>query len=178
MGRAGKHFPNNCRQDYRDGLTVDEFNGPARNCWMTIGSNPQGALMAKWVGVSILSELYEQVGTQLHWRMPHPSITTDDPHFLIAWTVVFNGAAPPNERYVVRLRFSYHEAGTEWGFYNLVAGAWNFVLSSGGTVLFIPGTWTFTTFAQFRNGGSTTEQSIRRATWAENPDFHPYRTRP
>lgn len=145
---------------------------------MQVGNTPQGALMAKWVGYSGLSELHEWVGDQLHWIFPHPSITTDDPHWLIAWRLQWNGLTNALARYTVRLRWSYHEAGTEWGYYDAPNSAWDATLSSGGTLAFSSATWNVIDPVEFEDGGSVTNQILKRATWAQMPEFHPYRTRP
>jgi len=134
--------------------------------------------MVKWIGVSLISELNEWIDTRLEWLFPHPSITTDDPHFLLKWQLTWNGVTTPSAAYRPVLTWEYHEAGTTWGTYNMGNLAWANFLDNGGTFSFVAGTWSVITPAQFTNAGSTTFQKLRRATWAENPDFHPYRTRP
>ena len=178
MAIAGKVFPQANRQDHIDTNTYTNFSIPPHRWWMKVGVDPVGTLMAKWVGYEGLSELVFQDGLQLHWKFLHPTITVDDPHWLIAWRLEWNGLTTAAARYVVKLRWSYHEAGVELGWYDPFASGWFATLSTGGTEVFVDTNWNVTSPALFSNGGTTTFQSLKRSTWAQEPDFHPYRTRP
>lgn len=134
--------------------------------------------MTKWVGYAGRSELWVQDDLWLTWKFPHPSITTDDPHWLLKWTLEWNGVTNANAGYRVTMLFEYWEAGTKWGTFPMGHLAWVNFLDFGGLYTFVSGNWSVTTPAQFANGGTNPFQSLRRGLWNQNTDFHPYRTRP
>jgi len=178
VGAAGKFFPQNARADHIPGAGSGKFTRPPRRWWMEMGETPQGALMAKWVGLSFQSGDYSQVDAHLEWRFPHPTITAADPYWLLQWQLEWNGLNDANAGYRVRIRWSYHEDGTEWGYWPWEPQYWSSLAAEGNRQFMHWSLWNFINATQFKNGGFDSSQWVRVTTWAEMPDFHPYRTRP
>lgn len=180
MAQAGRLYPRATWQDLYPSETPNVQNGfPPRKIKAPLGVGI-GSLMAKWDNLTVFSEVCERMDDGVRYIFPHPTITTDNPYIELQYLLKLNPLT--GNSYYWHYWCAYWEAGTRWGVNedeNVVAWfqLWRFTTPINN---FSGNPWKdHVDLAQFtRINFSFISVGFRVATWEEQPEFQPYRTRP
>ena len=181
MAQAGRLYPRATFQDFRASLPqFAENQFMPRKIFVQFSNFLSGSLTDKWEGITAISDVCTRTDNGVMWKIPHPTVTTDDPHY--RWWLDLRVNTPSD---VFGQSFAiyadYWEQGIRWGRSNRYSPGPPFYVwpLSPPYPLFSSGTWLDQIDpAKFVGSNGFPYTNVRPATWAEQPEFRPYVTRP
>jgi len=178
MAQAGKVYPYATFQDFgRQAGDVAIKTLPPRKLHLLNEGAAVGVLALPWEGLELISSLVERIGDELHWKIERPG--DPDDYILIRGGPVAidppSWPGPSNVNFIGEREYWYH--GTMYG-----RGAVS--RSSTSAFTLFPTSWCGATGnwqslvnpSQFQRMGDNIR--IGSASWTDQPDYQPYRTRP